>query len=476
MESQEIFSQAKAKLSKILGLNVSDIGIGLEKQRKNELDADGRQDELVRITLSDDRIQTGPAEMRDLVRKRLQDIPLIAQHVALEENAEHATHIKEALSKLIDAGADIDRRVLEWKGFDPELAKHDTYHICDHALEVVRSDRGLAIRIQLDKSESDKQESVNEETIVADNIRERLPEIKETLVKRLQKYLPDESADTIKQAVEQLQANVVTDSWGQDNVTITLALSSPEQHQTLVADKKLNDDEFKNLRETNILTRRENGLSDEQLGKALGRALLHGGETAKDIFPIIAGREDMKRAISKKLKKFAEANPDKAAEATAVLNDDIFKEHRWQGKDQLKQPALFNKCPCKENEMTVDLYVPAGKAFELVEALATGKTSPGFASVDSLELVGCQCQNKALQQEVGARIAPLVGTQVSGAQMDALAQQLTGHIEAAQKIASEGVVTQQTALQQEAPTPQINLMELLKNVRIKSAPEFSLGV
>ncbi len=389
------------------------IGVGLD-DRYSGADSTN-QSEVLRVTLKDPHIESIPSKVKDTALAVLAEVPVLKDAIAFESPEKHVAKLKDKLAEFIGMGADIDPKLLEWRGFDSDTA--GTWHSApDHALQISKNEFAVTVNI----------EAAKETKNIAENIRGRLPDIKQKLAERIAKYqgaTDDAAKQAIAQQVEKMDVTLTFNETAKnDNYfspgSISITFASPEQAE---ATKNKNvpgatpPDQL-TLNKTNPLS----SLTDEQLGKALGRSVLTAGETAKDVFPLIAGREDMKRAVTKKLKAFAKTHPEHEQCVQEFLKDDAFKQqHQWDApknqRVELKKPPVVNKDPSKPGEMTIDLTLSQGKAWEAVQAIAAldpqMQAKPaelGMAKVENIELVGVAGSDGAAKKRVQAHAQALI--------------------------------------------------------------------
>lgn len=274
-----------------------------------------------------------------------------------------------------------------------------------------------------------KEERTNSKEILKDieqNIKDRLDEIKDTLAERIAKYQgakTDAEKAAIKEKVSKLEFKINNREYVESSnyirdANINIRIQSPEQ---LAQEKKpgsfgaMNEQETEAMAATNPLT----PLSAEQTAKSLGRALLMTGEKAKAIFPKVAGREDMKRALERKLKKLKADKPEMAAEVESFLGDDTFKDNTTWKKAPSEKPQLESRPIVKTNDdgkLEIRMQLPDGKAGEIIEKLA--------ADAPQQKQGGAGMQNA--QTAIGSKLTP-----ENLATMKAVEQLLKQHQEAA---------------------------------------------
>lgn len=404
-----------------------EIGVGLDNDHYLARKDDVKPQEVIRIRFKDPHVEMVPSKVQDVLKDVLKSIPGIADAVSFESEKEHSKKLKDTLAEFKDQGANIPENTFEWRGFADNLDTKGWQSIDDHALKVNKNIAGIYVDIDIPKGKDDDKKDKGATQKVAENIRARLPQIKEVLLQRVIKYTPgmDEATKcALTERFNKLEFTVSNlDSEYSNNVTIHI--QSPEQAKEKDAKHGELSKKQVELDPTNPL----NALSKEHLGKALGRAVLHAGETAGEIFPLIAGREDMKRAIGKALTRFKAEKPDMAAKVDAFLADDLFKNQQgWENRQDLKQAPRFNKDPDKAGELTVDLKVSADKAASIIEAIAGLDKQHGAHTAQQAPII--------IINQAAAAAAP--GAAVENA-LKPFAQDLIGHVKAAYQSIEAGL-------------------------------------
>ncbi len=380
MAKSELLTKAETALKTAIATTVPDaevqIGVGFPPNpyQMTVGDEDANAMEMLRITLQSAQADTNPTQLRNNLLEALRQIPSLEQNVQFESDEQHALALRAEMEKFIAKGADIPPAFLEWIGFSDKPQRPG-----DHALEIDKSSGQIRIDI--------KQSNGGDVKTLRDGLEADIAAIKETLANRVAKYkgiAKDDAAGmaAIKEKINALEFDVTTFEAGitasEPYQRITITIATKEQKAALEdSGKRFDRAAIEEMGKTNIL----NELTNEQLGKALGRAVLGAGAGAADRFPKIAGREDMKRAVAKSLVRLKIAKPELAEEVDAFLKDDSFKSHQNYGKaqdekPQLKSKPIVNKDPGKSGEMTIEFSLPAGKAQEIMEQLAAPATEP----------------------------------------------------------------------------------------------------
>ena len=413
MSENDLSTRASATVAEALGLPVEAVyvAVGTEKQYRNSATTDDLGRHNLSITITDPKVSSKFGEMEKDVLSRLSKLEGLKDVVQFESDAANVVHRKDQLEKFRLAGAKIPENFKEWIGFNPDnVDRWDT--IPAHALQSVnRSDAGgVSFSLRIPEGENAGKEGG---AIKAD-LEARKAEILALLQLRAEKYLTKglgEAEKTAKKAeIAQQFANLTMEinytepSVGENfsspgNISVTIASKAQKESGITFKDKVMSDADKAALRDSNPLTASNPNkaatqdvyaMDGKQLGKALGRAVLFGGEygrTPSAIFPKVAGKEDMKTAIAKQLVAFKEAHPAMAKEVDDFLNDEAFKGSDWQKPKRLQQthkvaPDVFKDStdPAKANEMTVSFSLKAEDASKAFEALAAGKAAPAAAT------------------------------------------------------------------------------------------------
>ncbi len=197
------------------------------------------------------------------------------------------------------------------------------------------------------------------EKVLAD-FKQRLPEIKALLTDRVVKYTEinlkaaGKNEAEIKTALEKVHADMAKleiaahqDS-GHLNGRVAVTIRSPEQAVALAANVKTMDeynpkdlDNAEALRATNPLHNLKDLITEKdphpQLHKALARSFFF--DKAKKpvaIFPLIAGRMDLKTAFAKEFACILPEHPDKKEAFDKILGSEIFKERNLPTPELIK--------------------------------------------------------------------------------------------------------------------------------------------
>jgi len=346
--------------------------------------------ETLQINFTSTAIEKSP-ETADEIKARIYEVlqanDIFRKHIEFDDPIAHVENLRATLQEFIDRGAQIPKEYLEWRGFNTELVKEKKYfdNLPDHAINLDYSEglsphgsTGINFELAIPETKKEREQG----TALADALREkvtgnitaRIPAIKEMIAKRLasSKYLGDEmSAEDIQKQVNSLIITV-------KDATIFIASPDQEKESDRLKDPKaipLTEEEQKKLAATNILSK----LPKEKLGKILGRAFLHAGDKAEEIFPLVAAREDMKRAITRQLKifKYSEAgqkDPELQKTVDEFIADDAFKKQDYDAdKAQFKATPhpIKDADPKKSGTMSINItFEKKGIVQDLLTALA----------------------------------------------------------------------------------------------------------
>lgn len=406
-------TRAAQHVAELLGIDPQHVhvAVGTQKEYRNSATTDDLGNHQLAITITDPRVADNFAAMEKEVLQKLSTVEALKATVQFESDAANVVHRREQLEAFRAAGAAIPENFKNWNGFNPDNA--DRWGaIPKHALNgISRSEAGgISFSIQIPEGESAPKDGA----AIKANLDARKGEIMALLQKRAVKYLTRGLDDTQKAAkaeqIAQQFANMTMEVTYNEPLlgedfrapgSISVVIASKQQRESAVTfkDKVMSEADKLALAETNPLTAANpnKGVSGEafavngaDLGKALGRAVLFEGDMGKtpsSIFPLVAGKEDMKTAITKQLVAFKATHPDRAKEVDEFLNDEAFKGSDWNkpkrlqaehksAPDVIKDPTD----PAKANVMTVSFSMKAEKAQAALEGLAAGRQSEAVLS------------------------------------------------------------------------------------------------
>lgn len=302
--------------------------------------------EVVKIRVESPEIRMNPKEAQDRIEHAIAHIKPLADLVDLEDEskADHKAHTKEDLEEIIKKADSVGevaflKNYLDWQGFE---YKKDGYGYVretnQHAIDGINQDaEGVGFYINALKQEGDK----NPVDLMHNFVTEHKQDITDVIYKQItEKYktgLSDEEKAKLKEEISALEINFDENTY-ETNVNFNVKIQSPKQ-KTELQDKdstqvqNMDLEKKKELEESNPL----HDLTSEQLGKVLGRAFLQPGkDLTKDLFPAIAGAEDMRRVIADAFHELR--HHDKAAadalekNMQSIEHDDIFKKHTYGGE------------------------------------------------------------------------------------------------------------------------------------------------
>lgn len=442
MSENDLSARASATVAEALGLPVEAVyvAVGTEKPYRNSATTDDLGRHSLSITISDPKVSSKFSEMEKDVLAKLAKLEAFRDVVQFESDAANVVHRKDQLETFRLAGAQIPENFKEWIGFNPDNV--DRWEaIPSHALQnIVRSDEhGVTFNLRIPEGENAGKEGG---AIKAD-LEARKGEIMGLLQKRAEKYLTSglapELAEAKKAEIAQQFAGLsmeisYIEPAGGDNFsapgTISVSIASKAQKESGITfkDKVMTDADKQALRDSNPLTASNPNKAASQevyaidarrLGKALGRAVLFGGEhgrTPTAIFPKVAGKEDMKTAIAKQLVRFKATHPAMAKDVDDFLNDEAFKGSDWQKPKRLQQthkvaPDVFKDAtdPAKANEMTVTFSLKAEDAAKAFAALAAGGKAAAAEGEKPEELAQSLLAASKALSSVAAKLAPKGG-------------------------------------------------------------------
>jgi hypothetical protein len=362
-----------------------------------------RHTQLV-FTAKSPNIEVRHGQFEDMVRNALHTDAL-KPYVQFEDNSQHMKRMAAELDQFRAMEATLNAQTTgerttaipeNYSKWFEEIEQRNEYST-KHALNVEKEHGFIDIAIATPKDA--------DPAAIAANIEARKEAILEELAKRVIKYTPEADTEAEKTALKEKVKNleVLVDSDGKFGSRVTIQIMTKEQlaasrdeegHPKAIAPEKVAE-----LAKDNPLNALKNGEKEldkdnpPHLQKALARSFLFAGEKANDIFPQIAGKDDMRRAIIKSLMKLKAAalqqQPDAplAKAVDAFLDDDVFKDvSRWNSpaseRETLKTPINFTKngglagsdgAPDEKGTMRFVVSVPTDKLPEIIDQIANQK-------------------------------------------------------------------------------------------------------
>lgn len=396
-------SKASASVAQALGLPAEAVlvGVGTAKEYGGAgATTDDLGNHTLSITITDPKVGANFKDALKDTLAKLSGLPALKEMVQFESDAANVVHQRDALEKFRVAGAQIPENFKEWIGFNPDnVDRWDA--IPKHALHTIsRDETGVSFSIRIPEGEDVGKVG----GAVKADLEARKDAILAMLQKRAIKYLTKglddaakaaktvEIAEQFKQVKMEITYNEPVmhgDYSGPGSISVRIASQAQKESGITFKDKVMTPEDKEKLRASNPLTAsnpnkaassEEYAVSGDELGKALGRAVLFEGEHGKTptaIFPKVAGKEDMKRAIAKQLVAFKATNPGMAKEVDNFLNDEAFKGDDWNKPKRLRQehkvmPIVSKDATdvTKANTMTVSFSLKADKAQAALEGLA----------------------------------------------------------------------------------------------------------
>ncbi len=413
-------------------------GSGLDNQ--NQMPA------TLELTITNDALETDPT-LQALILSQLSQIPALAENVQFETDRKHAENLAKRLREFIKDGAQIPESFAAW--FE-EMAKKDTQQRPDHTVQITKADTGITVSLDVPKDA--------DPAAVQKNLEARMEAIKAMLAERVVKYTPEAATDEQKQALrDRVKALDFAVSASKTDYGSLLSINVMSKEQLAVAKQNqsagykgptLSADETKALRDSNPLNALKDDDKTAQLQKAVARSVLFAGDKAMEVFPIIAGREDMKRAVIKPLVRLAQAKPEMADKVKNFIEDDTFKKHEnWVysgvigtsnnsvegGKQQpriVKTPAIKTADGNEKytpGQITVSLDLPANKFKAIVESIAGVASERDINTLPIGELTPAELE----------QVAPQRANELSADQIAALPEGVRAQVMAAQSAAAQ---------------------------------------
>lgn len=291
-----------------------------------------------------------PTGAKDKIREALSAIEPLSQIAQIKSDAVLAGEVLGQL-KAATADTDFNAKLLEWPGFNKDIAARG-WGVDDYAVSYVNNSAyGIELHLKIPTDKDTGPLPLARQVTEEQKKRLESGEIKAILEERVIKYAranlakEGKSAEEIDAAVGKIKADManlvisINEEYGR-NVSITLRSPKQAEAYKKAAGGFNEPDNANELRAENPL---QNTLTSQlgkdeqpQMHKALARTLLftkdEKGRAAKPIetFPLIAGRHDIKVAIAKELSRIGREKPEKAALFKEILESPLFKEHgRW---------------------------------------------------------------------------------------------------------------------------------------------------
>jgi hypothetical protein len=340
-------------------------------------------------------IETDPAKAEQHLLAQLASIEALQPYLKTESKKSHMKRMADELSAFIELEAELNAKDTgsravsippEYAKWFEELPKRNDWST-KHALNITKTNLGvIQIAISIPKDAD-----IN--TVVA-NFESRKDAIKEMLANRVVKYTPGldtkEKKENLAAQVKDLEI-IITPSSNDVGQIASIQIMSKKQKDEIKAAGSGVPDNIPDLLASNPLMALKDGEDDKNpenpahLKKALARSFLFAGEKANDIFPLVAGKDDMRRAIAKSLVHLKNRQPENtelAKKIDAFLGDDVFKDpDRWgtpvEERKDFKEAPRFLKMgreigskPYTKGEMAIELTVPADKFTKIRDQLA----------------------------------------------------------------------------------------------------------
>ena len=389
-----IIQQASATIAGALDLSPDAVNIGVgEKPRDDGLIGGSSEDSThLKLTIRAGGIDLDQTDAEKNILAGFNKLPPMTAIAQTTKDDDLAAEMSTKL-KAVVVGTDFNMKLLESPILNPKTMK-DAY-IGYHAIDYINADpAGIKFSLSVP---SDKNTDPTDTTKDIDaNIEKRLPAIQELLAKRAEKNITKnlkkagksekEIASEIALVREKMATLKITVNNARGGDGIQLAIRSPEQaqyHEEHPNDR--NPDNADELRATNPLyqlstivteeEKRTNPDASPQLNKTLARAFLSGGDTAMDVFPLIAGRGDIRSAIAKEAERIIKEHPEKEAAFNEIVSSILLKDHSSyliDGKHADVAPATpeFKKNADHPNQLEVWIELPRDKVKPTLEGLA----------------------------------------------------------------------------------------------------------
>jgi|GEM_PF-6917399 len=383
-----------------------------------QYDIDQKSTSRLVLIVKNPLIEEEPEKAKARISNVLTGLEALKPHIKFETEANHMERLSNSLAWMLAQEAALNEKTTgarittipnKYPEWFKELPKRQNWNI-KHALNTTVADTGV-INIRIDTPKD-----VAPEMIVK-NFESRKAAIMDMLADRVVKYTPgldtQEKKDAVKAQVKRLEVTFASQSSGDDK-SVYIYIMSPEQLAATKLPGGISADKIKELSPTNPLLALQNGEDDQDpdkkkpqphLKKALARSFLFAGENHIEIFPYIAGKEDMRRAVLKSLvslKKRAAENPTLVdptlgKRVDEFLSDPVFKDQSQWGKPVEKQQSLpesvrfvkstsgDNGQPYEKGVMEVSIDLPPEKFQKIREDIAA--TPSEEQKADQAELI-----------------------------------------------------------------------------------------
>jgi hypothetical protein len=408
----DLLDSATKVLQERLSKNPAFGGVALEVRTdtRHSTADDKRMTDLI-FTARNPNLEVHHGQFEDMVRNALYT-DAFKPHVKFESDTDHMKRLASELRAFINLEAEMNAKATgertisipdNYPKWFEEIGKRNEFS--SKNAFVISKDQGI---ITMDTSISKDVDPA----VIAESFEARKTAILDMLAERVVKYTPsadtDEKKNALRAQVKALEVFVEPADTYSKRVTIRI-MSKAQLAATKDADGKpqaIPVDKVAELAATNPLNALKNGEKEldkdnpPHLQKALARSFLFAGDKANDIFPMIAGKDDMRRAVIKTLIKLKAArmaeNPNSQIGKAVdnFLNDDVFKEvDRWgtpaNERQDFKQPIVFVKDggrglnasdkPYEKGKMEFTVSVPTNKLPQILEMVATNKDIPAPA-------------------------------------------------------------------------------------------------
>jgi hypothetical protein len=337
-----LIERAQAVIAGKLGVSADAVSIttGDQQRRDVYISSSYSSDDLTNLFIT----VRVPSDLEPEAKKKQirEALGSLAPLTAIAQWKPEEKQVKELSDQLKAAtsGTEFNTKLLEWPGFNPEIAKTG-WGVSDYALSWVEENAyGVTFHLSIPTTKNTDFKPLVEK--VSADINNRLPEIKESLLQRVEKYTKQnlkaagKNDAEVQQALTKVREDMgkVVISVNAEGTNVKISLRSPEQAEsfkTAPNDYKKPDNATA-LKTGNPLNQLTSVVTEKephpQLQKALARSFLFTRDhKPTEDFHLIAGRRDIKTAIAKELALVQKENPDREEAFKQILNSDVFKDH-----------------------------------------------------------------------------------------------------------------------------------------------------
>jgi hypothetical protein len=379
-QEAQLHAGAEAGIAALLGVPEDQVHVSVRERTSGD-------DPQYRLTIAFDTpgFSLDMQGLRNLVRDKLSQAEFLHKYTTFHEPKEEVVAIKNQIIAATQ-NTDFDQNLLNWPGFDPEVAKDG---IDRHAVKAFFGNSGRnEFYLEFHATAPETVNSMGKK--LDTQLEARLPAIKEAIKTRGLRYIEaemqrqKEPTETIQQAIEEASTkfdNLIVQvghdkGWGGSSGSISIKFLSPEQKAIIDSGKGVDDalrtDEVKETNPLNLLDdEKSKQKPSSDLMKTVAAAVLHAGDGAQDMFPQVAGSLDIKKALAKSFAVIAKQHPEQKAALDAILENPYWgneKDLPFNGSVYVKTlPVNLGK---ESGHYSTAVDVPANEIEQVLQQLA----------------------------------------------------------------------------------------------------------